>query len=376
MPLRVLHVYKTYFPESDGGLEETIRQICRATTGLGVENRILTLVGPGGVGTWERDEARVLGYRKNLEIASCGMSLSALLDFHRQARAVDVVHYHFPWPFADLMHFWGRVETPTVITYHSDVVRQRVLMVLYRPLMRRFLGRVDRIVTTSPNYFASSEVLQKMSEKVEVVPIGLDPDTYRSPEANRLARLEYQVGRDFFLFVGVLRYYKGLHILLDAVAGTDIPVVIAGTGPIERELKAHANRLGLCNVVFLGRVSDSDKAALYTLSRAVVFPSYLRSEAFGVTLIEGAMFGKPLISTEIGTGTSYVNVHGETGLVVPPGDSKDLRGAMVSLGTDGDMAARMGAAARARYLHNFTADRMGERYYALYERLVPQCAVY
>src|SRR5690606_1882198 len=111
-------------------------------------------------------------------------------------------------------------------------------------------------------------------------------------------------------------------------------IVIAGSGPIEGELKRQAAELNLRNVHFLGHVSDREKVALFKLSRAVVFPSYLRSEAFGVTLLEGAMFGRPLISTEIGSGTSHVNIHGETGLVVPPGSPKALRAGMDRLYED------------------------------------------
>ncbi|MBA1146043.1 glycosyltransferase [Ectothiorhodospiraceae bacterium WFHF3C12] len=368
--MRILHVYKTYFPESQGGLEETIRQICRSTTARGVENRVLTLYPGRGERIVEREEATVVRYRQHLEVASCGMSASALAAFKRQASWADVVHYHFPWPFADVMHFAAGIRAPTVLTYHSDVVRQKTLMRVYSPLMHRFLRSVSSVVATSPNYFVSSDVLQGISEKVEVIPIGLDESTYPQLDPAVVDELEAEVGRDFFLFVGVLRYYKGLHILLDALAGTDLPVVVAGSGPVETELKAHVRRLGLRNVAFLGHVSDVRKVALLHLSRAVVFPSYLRSEAFGVTLVEGAMFGKPLISTEIGTGTSYVNVHGETGLVVPPGDSKDLRGAMAELAADDQRVAEMGAASRHRYEDFFTGDVMGARYLDLYERVL------
>jgi len=367
--VRVLHVYKDYFPESQGGLEEAIRQICLATGSRGIDNEVFTLAPVRKQEVLARDEAKVTRFRQDGEIASCGLSVAGFLGFRQLAAAADVVHYHFPWPFADLMHLVHRVRTPSLVTYHSDVVRQRTLMRIYAPLMRRFFASVDAIVTTSPNYFASSKVLQAFSEKVEIVPLGLGADTFPALRPDVHQRLEQALGRGFFLFVGVLRYYKGLHILLDAVAGTALPVVIAGAGPVEPELKAHVERLGINNVHFLGRVSEAEKVALYDLARAVVFPSQLRSEAFGVTLIEGAMFGKPLISTEIGTGTSYVNVDGETGKVVPPGDSKDLRAAMLALASDDHTAAAMGRAARARYEQLFTAEVMGDQYADLYRRL-------
>lgn len=368
--IRVLHVYRTYFPDSHGGLEQVIRQIARNTSHLGVDSRVFALSPAPGPSVVEVDGSDVYRFKRTFELASCGVSLPAVGGFRRLVEWADLVHYHFPWPFGDLLHFLGRVRKPTLVTYHSDIVRQKRLLWIYRPLMRAFLRRVDVIVPTSQNYFATSEELGRYSEKIEVIPIGLDDSAYPDVSERELAAVRERVGEEFFLFVGVLRYYKGLHILLDALQGTPLQCVIAGAGPVERELKQRAARLGLDNVQFLGYVDDVEKVALMRLCRAVVFPSHLRSEAFGVTLLEGAIQEKPLISTEIGTGTSYINVDGETGFVVPPGDAKDLQEAMLRLARDEELAQRMGLAARQRYETLFTGGVMGERYADLYKRLV------
>jgi rhamnosyl/mannosyltransferase len=225
-------------------------------------------------------------------------------------------------------------------------------------------------VATSPNYLGSSTVLDRYRDKTRVITFGLDKSSYPEPEQARLDGWRAKLGPKFFLFVGVLRYYKGLHILLDAAAGTGYPVVIVGAGPIEQELKARAERLGLNNVVFLGRVDELDKVALLKLCYAVAFPSHLRSEAFGISLLEAAMFGKPMISSEIGTGTTYINVDRQTGLVVPPSDHEALRAAMRTLWDDPAMAQEMGRRAEARYWQLFTAEQMAERYASLYQELV------
>ena len=367
--LRVLHVYRTYFPDTQGGLEEVIRQICRNTKEQGIESRVFMLSDNPVPAVIEREEVQVHRFHRTFEIASCGVSIGALSGFKQLVGWADVVHYHFPWPFADLLHLLGRVSKPSLLTYHSDVVRQKTLLRFYRPLMRAFLNKVDVIVPTSENYFASSNELGRYSEKIDVIPIGLDEETYPSVSNEELSAVRERVGEGFFLFVGVLRYYKGLHILIDALQNTSLQCVITGAGPIETELKEQATKLGLKNVKFLGYVSDSEKVALYQLCRAVVFPSHLRSEAFGVTLIEGAMFGKPLISCEIGTGTTYVNADGETGIVVPPANAKALREAMLQLDEDEALAGSLGKAARSRYERLFTGRLMGERYAQLYKKL-------
>ena len=366
--MKVLHVYRTYFPDSQGGLEEVIRQICLGTRQSGVTSRVFTLSDEPYPCVLPRVEADVVRVRKSFEIASCGFALTGIRRFAREVAWADIVHYHYPWPFSDMLYLLAGRGKPAVITYHSDVVRQQFLLSVYRPLMRKYLGAMDRIVATSPNYFATSEVLQEFADKVAVIPIGLDEPSYPAlDECNRdLAPAAARYGRDFFLFVGVLRYYKGLHILLDAIKDAPYNVVIVGAGPVEAELREQALRLGLDNVVFAGFVSDREKMALFQLCRAVVFPSYLRSEAFGVTLLEGAMSARPLISAEVGSGTSHVNIHGETGLVVPPGNSVALRAAMDELYSDEPKARAMGERARQRYETLFTGRGMGEQYAAIY----------
>ncbi len=367
--MRVLHFCKTYYPDSWGGIEQVIRQICVGTGRLGVSNDVLTLTRHGGPAQLEFEGHMVHRAPLNIEIASNGMSLSAIGKLARLARQADVVHYHFPWPFTDMAHFMARVNKPSVVTYHSDIVRQKALMAVYTPLKRRFLNSVSAIVATSPNYLASSPVLTRYKDKACAIPIGLDKAIYPRPRPEIKEQWRQRCGERFFLFVGVLRYYKGLHILLDAVAGTEYPVVIVGAGPIEQELKAHAQRLGLKNVMFVGALDEEDKVALLELCYALAFPSHLRSEAFGISLLEGAMYGKPMISSEIGTGTTYINIDGDTGLVVPPSDPRAFREAMRALWDNPQQAAEMGRRAEQRYWDLFTAEKMASNYLQLYRGL-------
>jgi glycosyltransferase involved in cell wall biosynthesis len=373
--MRVLHFYKDYFPDSIGGVEQVIRQMCVGTGRLGVTNEVLTLTRGKDLGPFDFEGHTVRRVPLDINIASNGISFSAFGELKRRAAACDVVHYHFPWPFMDLAHFIAGVDKPTVVTYHSDIVRQKMLLRLYKPLKHRFLRHVDTIVATSPNYLASSAVLDRYRAKTRTITYGLDKSIYPLAEPARLAKWRACAGDKFFLFVGVLRYYKGLHILLDAVAGNNYPVVIVGAGPIEAELKAHAARLGLNHVMFVGALDEADKVALLTLCYAVAFPSHLRSEAFGISLLEGAMYGKPMISSEIGTGTSYINIDGETGLVVPPSDPQAFAEAMRTLWDNPALARAMGERAEQRYQQLFTAETMASSYNALYHELVARHAL-
>lgn len=368
---RILHVYRTFFPDTQGGAEEVIRQLAKGGAQFGHDVRIFTLSSRvEEVQDIEFDGLTITRAPEWFEVASCNVCYRGLGVFRRLARWADIVHFHFPWPFGDLLRALVPSDTRTVVTYHSDIVRQRTLLKLYSPLMHRFLASVDSVVSTSPNYLRTSTTLQVYRDKTTVVPIGLDESHYPKPSPTMLEVTRQRVGEGFFLFVGVLRYYKGLHILLDACANQEFRAVIVGAGPIENELKEHARQLGLTNVVFLGFVGDEEKMALFQLCKAVVFPSYLRSEAFGVTLLEGAMCCKPLISSEMGTGTSYVNIDGETGLCVKPGDVESLREAMLTLDADSDLCQWFGSNARARFETFFTARQMNQGYDDVYRRLL------
>jgi glycosyltransferase involved in cell wall biosynthesis len=374
VPMRVLHFYKTYYPDSVGGIEQVIRQMCVGTGRLGVTNTVLSLSREKNLVPIAFEGHTVHRVPLDFELASNACSVASLGALARLAREADVVHYHFPWPFMDLAHFLARVKKPTVVTYHSDIVRQKKLLRLYQPLKQRFLRSVDAIVATSPNYMESSAVLGRYRDKTHIITYGLDQSTYPQADPARLAHWRERIGPKFFLFVGVLRYYKGLHVLLEAVAGTNYPVVIVGAGPEETALKAQALRLGLNNVIFVGAVGEEDKVALLTLCYALAFPSHLRSEAFGISLLEGAMYGKPMVSCDIGSGTTYINIDGETGLVTPPADPQALRTALRTLWDNPEMAREMGVRAAARFQEVFTAGQMAASYAALYREVVARRA--
>jgi glycosyltransferase involved in cell wall biosynthesis len=370
--MRVLHFFKTYLPESVGGIEQVIFQLCQSGTANGVHSEVLTLSANPEPREVMVADHKVHRAKLDVQIASTGFSFSAFKRFRELAAQADIINYHFPWPFMDLVHFASAVNKPMVVTYHSDIVRQKNLMRLYSPLMHGFLKRADRIVAASPNYLETSPVLKRYRDKTVVIPYGLDRSGYPVPSEACSAAWEQRFGRRFFLFVGVMRYYKGLHILLEAAQGTSYPIVIVGAGPLEQELREQAATLGLTNVHFLGRLGEEDKVALLQLCSAILFPSHLRSEAFGISLLEGAMYGKPMISSEIGTGTSYINIHGETGLVVPPSNPAAFREAMRTLWANPEQAQEMGRKAALRYEQLFTSERMGAKMAQLYRELLGQ----
>ena len=371
--VRALHVYRTYFPDPQGGMQEAIRQLCLATQPFGVANTIFTLSPEPVPVEIERPEGRVVRARSWAAPASCDLGgPKAVKRFYNLAREARVVHYLFPWPYADLMRLLARPAAPSVLTYVSDVVRQRLLGTLYAPVMWSSLESARVIVANCPAYVRTSPVLSHPSlrRKVRIIPLGIVEESYpQQGDAGVLRRSGLETGEPYFLFVGVLRYYKGLHTLVRAAAGVGAKIIVAGTGPEGLRLRTLAADCGAGNVLFAGHITDEEKVTLLQNCRAAVLPSHLRSEAFGMFLVEGALFSRPLISCEIGTGTSYINAHGETGLVVPPDDVAALANSMNIFLRDVALADQFGQAARSRYEQLFSGPVLGRAYAELFKEL-------
>ncbi|WP_404401323.1 glycosyltransferase [Pelagibacterium halotolerans] len=362
--MKILHVYKTYVPEDFTGVPRVIHAIAEGLADHGVESRVLALYGERpSDGPFQVGRHSVYPVRRDFEIASSGFSISAFGEFRRLSSDADIVHYHFPWPMGDMLYLTLGRHRPALITYHSDIVKQRRLLRIYEPMMHRFLGGADAIVATSPNYLSSSAVLDRYKDKVHVIPIGL-PKRARLDE-DLVKHWRQRVGEGFYLFVGALRYYKGIGTLIEAARQSGLPVVVAGSNDREELDIGQLPK----NVAYVGEVSEADKEALLDLCAAFVFPSHLRSEAFGVALLEAARAGKPMISCELGTGTSFVNASGETGIVIAPADSGQLSHAMVQLDADKDLRDAMGREARLRFERLFRADTMSQGYLKLYHAL-------
>lgn len=374
LSLKALNIYRTYFPDPPGGLQEAIKQICATTSNYGVENTIFTLSPNSQPKIIAMPEANVVRERSWLAPASCDIGgIAAFYTYSKLVKQADVVHYYHPWPFADALNTIKPKDKPSVLTYISDVVRQNFLGKLYAPLMWRTLRQMDVIVANCPAYAETSPILSHpaIRNKVRVIPLGIDENTYPQIGDNAVfKRVGLTESEPYFLFLGVLRYYKGIHTLISAAKNTKAKIIIAGSGPKSEALKIQVNELGLNNVIFAGQVTNAEKVTLIKNCIALVLPSHLRSEAYGMVLVEASMMKKPMISCEIGTGTSFVNLHEETGFVVTPESPQELAAAMQELLSDGALAKKMGLAARSRYQKLFSGPALGQAYSLLYKELL------
>jgi len=386
-PLRVTMVNKYYSPPHLGGVESVVRTLSeglvehagsqvRALVCNEVRERVEETI--GGVA--------VVRLPRQLAVSSAPVAAGlpgALRQEMRRAGPLgpeppDVINLHSPYPWGELSFLQAGPDVPSVVLYHSDIVRQKRLLAAYRPFLERFLDRVDLIVTSSPNMVRYSPFLAPRAEKCRVVPFGLPPRKLSATPAvlQRAAELRAaHGGRRIVLFVGRLVYYKGVDVLVRAMASVDADLVLIGRGPLEGELRELASAAGTAaRISFIEPQSDDELSAWYHAADVFCLPSVARSEAFGLVQVEAHAAGTPVVSTRLPTGVPYANLDGATGLTVSPGDVPALAGALDRLLGDDELRARLGGQAQARALREFTVPRMVTRTLGVYGEAIERHA--
>ena len=371
---RILHIYKDYYPVL-GGIENHLRTLAEAQAARGHSVTVLVTSRTRQTHQAEMNGVRIIFAGRLATAASTPLSLALPLCLRREP--ADIAHLHFPYPMGDLAHWLAGRARRTVISYHSDIVRQKNLLRLYAPFLRMALRRADRIVATSPRYIETSPFLAPRAAKCVVVPYGIHPERFEQVDPAQVAALREPYHTPLILFVGQLRYYKGVEFLIRAMPQVAGHAWLIGSDTTTRrtELEALAGSLGVADrVTFLGE-QDARLPAYFRACDVFVLPSIERSEAFGIVQLEAMASGKPLVSCDVGTGVAWVNQHEVTGLVVPPRDPAALAAALNRLTADPGLRARLGAAGQQRVRTEFTVEKMVDRIEAVYQAALDRAAV-
>ena len=359
--MRIVHVYKDYHPPVLGGVEQTIERMARWQVAAGHD--VAVLVSASGA---RRSRTEVVDGVRVVRVGEWARALSSPICPGFPAalarERADIWHLHSPNPLGEASFWLVRPRGAMVFTYYCDLSSQRALLPVYGPLVHALFDRAQALHAISPQALARRDSLvARDRDRFQVVPLGIDADAFLALDRDRpgARALRERYGDPFLLFVGRLRHYKGLHVLLDAMPRVDARLVIVGDGPKGPALREQARRLALGDrVVFAGSL---DEAALHDhLAAAAIglLPSSTETEAFGLSMVECMAAGLPVISTELGTGTSYVNQDGVTGLIVPANNPAALAAGIARLLADPSLRARLGAAGRDRVRENFTTRAM------------------
>ena len=357
---RVLQVGK-FYPPHYGGIETHLQVLC---DGLRDHADVRVLVSSDdrshSLEVIDGIPVERLGTRFTLAGAPICPGMSRRI---RESQA-DVVHMHLPNPAAVMAYLASGHRGRLVVSWHSDVVRQKVLDAAFQPILRRLLDRADAIVAATPNYVASSPTLARYRDRTHVIPYGIPIGGFERRD-DAVAALRERFGERMVLGVGRLVYYKGFEHLVEAMRAVDGHLVIVGTGPLRRPLEERVRALGLEDrVTLVGGVDDA--VPFYHAARVFVLASIARSEAFGIVQIEAMACGRPVVNTQLDSGVPFVSRDGESGLTVPPADPAALAAAVNRLLDDAALRETMGGAARARVEREFSQEAMVRRFLALY----------
>jgi rhamnosyl/mannosyltransferase len=376
--LKIVHIYKDYFPVL-GGMENHIRHIAEAFVARGHDVTVLVTNTTNRTVIETMNGVNVIKAARQIHVQSAPISFQFPRWVAKITQNADIVHLHAPYPIGEACNLLFGRGKKTIITWQSDVVRQKTLLRFYAPILRQVIKRADHIILSSEIYGRTSPWVSPYLHKCTAVPLSIDPARFKPLETSEVFKtsevfalrqcLGLPSDKFLLLSVGRLRYYKGLDDLIRALPKLppDVMAVLVGIGPMAGEWRALAQSLGVAErIIWPGEASDADVLDYYRACDVYVNPANSRAEAFGISILEALASGLPVISTEVGTATSWINLHGVTGLVTPPSDPAALAAAILTLHHDPALRQTYALAAQRRAFSEFNEDLMFQRIETVY----------
>lgn len=369
--MRVLQVYRDYFTDLPGGIERHVYDLAHGLSDLGQMDVVVSSrVKRAGV---VQDRSVTVHLAREL---ARFQGLPITPGFARPMRDhYDIVHLHAPNPTAELAFALARTPAQGVLTYHADLDRGLSASSLYNGLLRMTLWSCGRVIVSSERLIELSPILRRLRARrpdaLEVIPFGVDTERFSPAPTERSLRLRETWGDGpVILFVGRLRHYKGLPHLIEAMRSVEGKLVAIGDGQERATIEDMARDLLPGRFVQLPVVSEEELPDFYRAADVFTLPSTTSAETFGLVVLEAMASGLPVVTTEVGTATSGINIHDRTGLVVPPGDAGALAEAINSLLGDKSRSSAMGGEGRARVAERFERATMLKRVAAVYRGLM------
>jgi len=366
--MKVLHLGKLC-PPNEGGIELFTYDLLEYLNSKGIKADLLCFGDRIEENTYKG--FKYFSCKKNIKINSAPLSLDFIVKFNTLVKNYDLIHIHSPNPLAEILSIFSK--KPIIVHWHSDIVKQKMSYLFYKPFQQILLKKSYRIICTSPQYLKTSNQLKNFREKVVIIPSGLKVKRLENTKEDKKIKqiLEKLRGKKIILSIGRLVEYKGFEYLIKAgkYLDNDKVILIAGGGKLYDSLQKEIKKLNLEGKVFLlGRVDNIS----YLLKNCNIFclPSISRNEAFGLVLIEALYFGKPLITTDVkGSGMNYINRDGETGLVVPPKNPKALAEAIEKILSDNKLYQMFSKNALNRF-KEFEISKIGNEIIKLYKEVL------
>lgn len=371
--MKILHISKYYYPYI-GGVENTCKYLADSFS----ENNEVAIV------CFNEDKANKIEYVNNVKIYRVGtwiniarqaLSLSYFPVLHKAIKEFkpDIIHFHWanPYPAAVLLTMIPK-NVKLIVHWHMDIIKQRRIYPLIKPIETALLKRANRIFVTSPNYRDCSKPLHPFRDKVDIVQSAIDEHSFTEKDTDKdkilSINLQYQ-NKPIVFFVGRHIEYKGLIYLIEAEKHvmSDCEFVIAGNGPLTAELKKSCKS---SRVHFIGKISDEELRCYLYASTVFAFPSITKNEAFGLSLAQAMFCRLPAVTFTIeGSGVNWVSINNETCIEVPNKDSLAYAKAIDKLISDNKLHDQLADNGYKRVLQYFTLPKEIEACNIGYQKL-------
>ena len=372
--MRVAHFAKYAFARI-GGMERHVGILTRALAARGVDVTVFAYDPSGTAKPRMVDGVRVEPVPTLLHFSSQSLAPALITRSRRIARErrFDVLHQHWPDPFAHIAATLVPGRPAQVVSWHSDIVRQKLLRPIYRAIAPRFLARPDAIIGATQAHLRSAQMDRFAPlERRHVIPYSIDISPFeatpRVAQDAHALRVRYGGGPLIFA-LGRHVYYKGFEVLIRAMAKVPAVLLLGGEGPLTSQLRQLAMSVG-AKVEFVGTIPEEILPAYYHASDVFCLPSVAQTEAFGLVQAEAMASGKPLVNTALGTGVNELAPHDVCALTVSPGDEHALAEALVRMLLDVKLCQRLGSAGLERVRTCFAVDVMVEKTLDLYHELI------
>ncbi len=368
MSMKVLQLGKFY--PIRGGLEKVIYDLTVGLSNKGIRCDMLcaSTEGQPSGNLKINDLAEIIIVPTLFKVASTMISPSMIMTIRKIANNYDIIHIHHPDPMAALALFFSGFKGRVILHWHSDILKQKKMLLLYSSLQSWLIKRADLIVGTTPVYVEQSPFLEKVKNKVSYIPIGIEPIQQNKALINKI-KAENE-GKFIVFALGRLVEYKGFGFLIKAAQflGDNYKIIIAGKGPLYETLNKQIVDLKVQDKVkLLGYVSDEESHAYFHACDTFVLSSIFKTEAFAIVQIEAMSCAKPIISTAIkGSGVQWVNKNDDSGLVIPPCDEFEIANSIEILANDSTKYQSLAKGSLRRFQEMFTHEKMINKCLELY----------
>jgi len=292
-----------------------------------------------------------------------------------KSQRFDLIHAHWLIPqgfIAALSLLITRRKIPLLCTSHGgDLYALRAG--IFRYLKRWVIDKSVALTVVSKAMKKTIVDMKIVPDKVDVIPMGVDLKGLFTPDPFVPRKT------DELLFVGRLVEKKGVQFLLEAMPAVikkhpTVRLILAGSGPMEQELRQQAQRLHLSEKVdFLGMVSQARLPEMYRTATLAIFPFIVAKsgdqEGFGLVQVEAMGCECPVIAGDM-PAIHDIIAHEENGLIVPSGNAPALADAIIKLLDDPGLRARLSGEGHKRVVQKFDWEIVAAKYAEIYDSMI------